>query len=41
VWIEGRASTFGGPRDEGVGPNEGLALVPTQKQFEAKRHLFL
>ena len=36
--VEGRASVFGGPDDDGVAPNEGLAFISSMSQAP---HLFL
>lgn len=38
--VRGRMSTFGGPDDSGVGPDEGLAIVD-DKTFEGLREYFL
>ena len=39
--LTGKMSTFGGPDDGGVGPDEDLALVSTHAQFEQLRAYFL
>lgn len=39
--ISGRCSTFGGPDDSGMTPDEGLALYWTHDQCDERPHLFL
>ncbi|MGA9770531.1 MAG: hypothetical protein WBV94_15945 [Blastocatellia bacterium] len=41
VNLRGKMSTFGGPRDTGVSPAEGLALVITRAHFEQLEEYFL
>jgi hypothetical protein len=39
--LQGKMSTFGGPDDHGVGPNEGLALVSAPEDFQKLKAYFL
>src|SRR5882762_8760689 len=40
IYFRGKMSTFGGPRDTGVTPDEGLALVDA-RHFEELKEYFL
>ena len=39
--LQGKMSTFGGLHDTGVGPNEGLALVNSDSDFQKLKEYFL
>lgn len=43
IILRGPCSTFGGPEDKGVGPDEGLAMFPNGLPVasDPRRHLFL